>query len=79
MWELLNWRDILYVNHATDILSSKDATMLCLKRIMRYLKNLDKGKGSIELCHSVSWCDNHTTASFEESDMWRQLLVINCT
>ena len=46
---------------------------------MRYLKNLDKGKGSIELCHSVSWCDNHTTASFEESDMWRQLLVINCT
>ncbi len=54
MWELLNWRDILYVNHATDILSSKDATMLCLKRIMRYLKNLDKGKGSIELCHSAS-------------------------
>lgn len=46
---------------------------------MRYLKNLDKGKGSIELCHSASWCDNHTTASFEESDMWRRLLVINCT
>lgn len=46
---------------------------------MRYLKNLDKGKGSIELCHSVSWCDNHTTASFEESDMWIPLLVINCT
>lgn len=79
MWELLNWRDILYVNHAISIFSSKDAIVLCLKRIMRCLKNLDKGKGSIELCHNTPWCDNHTTASFEESDMWIPLLVINCT
>ena len=79
MLELLNWRDILNVNHATGIFSSKDAIVLCLKRIMRYLKNLDKGNGSIELCHSTSWCDNNITVSFKESDMWRQLLVINCT
>lgn len=46
---------------------------------MRCLKNLGKGKGSIELCHSASWCDNNTQACFEESDMWRQLLVVNCT